>query len=106
MRLVAHDIRFYSCLFLPINPVGMGPGGRIGMKKKYIVGLRAEEGSILEARLTRIACSTLPEGYSKWTLKMLADEVVAREVLDAISDRRLRRTLKKTNFYRTCANTG
>lgn len=54
---------FSSCLFLPINPVGMGLGGRIGMKKKYIVGLRAEEGSILEARLTRIACSTPPEGY-------------------------------------------
>lgn len=76
------------------------------MNEKYIVGLRAEEGSILEARLTRIACSTPPEGYSKWTLKMLADEVVAREVLDSIGDRTLRRTLKKTRFYPTCANAG
>ncbi len=53
-----------------------------------------------EAMLT-IACSKPPKGHNKWTLKMLADELVYLEVVDSISDQTVRRTLKKTNYAPT-----
>ena len=59
-----------------------------------------------EARLLAIACSLPPAGRAKWTLKMLADELVALEVVDSVSEQTVRRTLKKTNSSRICENAG
>jgi transposase len=49
-----------------------------------------------EARLVTLACSAPPGGRARWTLQLLADQLVALEVVDAISDETVRRTLKKT----------
>jgi transposase len=49
-----------------------------------------------EARLVTLACSAPPEGRARWTLQLLADQLVALEVVDTISDETVRRTLKKT----------
>jgi len=51
-----------------------------------------------EARLVAIACSKAPEGRAKWTLKMLADELVALEIVETVSAQTVRRTLKKTSL--------
>lgn len=51
-----------------------------------------------EARLISIACSTPPEGYAKWTMHLLADELVALHVVESISSQTVWRTLKKTNL--------
>ncbi len=51
-----------------------------------------------EARLIAIACSKPPAGRSKWTLQLLADELIAQEIVDTISDQTVRRILKKMNF--------
>lgn len=59
-----------------------------------------------EARLIALCCSEAPEGKSRWTLQMLADELVALEVVDSISDQTVRRTLKKTNCNLTVAGAG
>lgn len=59
-----------------------------------------------EARLIALACSEPPKGHSRWTLKMLADELVALEIVDSICDQTVRRTLKKTNFNLTGASVG
>lgn len=48
-----------------------------------------------EARLTKIACSTPPGGRSRWTLQMLADELVALEIVDSISADTVGRVQKK-----------
>jgi transposase len=50
-----------------------------------------------EARLVAIACSAPPPGKARWTLQMLADRLVELEVVDAVSDETVRRTLKKTH---------
>jgi transposase len=50
-----------------------------------------------EARLTALACSAPPAGRQRWTLKLLADELVALEVVDTICPETVRRTLKKTS---------
>jgi len=54
-----------------------------------------------EARLISIACSTPPKGCAKWTMQMLADELIVLKVVDSISGQTVWRTLKKTNLNLT-----
>lgn len=49
-----------------------------------------------EAHLITLACSTPPEGHARWTLRLLADRLVALEVVAACSHETVRTTLKKT----------
>ena len=51
----------------------------------------------LEARLIALSCSESPEGFSRWSLRMLADKAVELEYVDSISHETVRRVLKKTN---------
>ena len=51
----------------------------------------------LEARLIALSCSDPPKGYSRWSLRLLADKVVELNYVDSISYETIRRTLKKTN---------
>jgi transposase len=53
-----------------------------------------------EAFLVATACSTPPDGRPRWTLQLLADRLVAVQVVDAISDETVRRTLQKTRRSR------
>lgn len=48
-----------------------------------------------EASLTKIACSTPPDGRSRWTLQLLADELVALKIVDSISADTVGRAQKK-----------
>jgi transposase len=50
----------------------------------------------VEAMLTMLACAEPPEGYGRWTLQLLADKLVALEVVDSISLPTVRTILKKT----------
>jgi len=49
-----------------------------------------------EAHLVALACGAPPAGRARWTLQLLADRLVALQVVDAISDETVRLTLKKT----------
>jgi len=51
----------------------------------------------LEARLIAMSCGEPPEGFSRWSLRLLADKVVECEYIDSISHETVRRCLKKTN---------
>jgi transposase len=53
-----------------------------------------------EAFLIALACSTPPEGRQCWTMQLLADRLVAVQVVEAISDETVRRTLKKIRSNR------
>jgi len=50
-----------------------------------------------EAKLIAIACSKPPAGKKRWTLRLLAEQVVELEVVDSVSHETVRQTLKKTN---------
>ena len=50
-----------------------------------------------EAHLVALACSAPPEGRARWTLRLLAGELVRLEVVEAVSHATVRQTLKKTN---------
>ena len=49
-----------------------------------------------EAHLVAMACSEPPEGRTRWTLKLLADRMVALEFVDSVCPETIRKTLKKT----------
>jgi len=53
-----------------------------------------------EARLVALACSTPPQGHGAWTLRLLADQMVALQYVESISYETVRRTLKKTRSSR------
>lgn len=59
-----------------------------------------------EAKLVALACSAPPEGKGRRTLKMLADRLVELQVVDAVSDETVRRTLKKMFSSRGCGSRG
>jgi transposase len=49
-----------------------------------------------EAHLVALSCSKPPKGFSRWSLRMLADRVVELEYIDNVSYETVRRVLKKT----------
>ena len=49
-----------------------------------------------EAHLIAVACSEPPSGQKRWTLRLLADKLVALEVVDTVSYETVRQTLKQT----------
>jgi len=51
----------------------------------------------LEAHIIALSCSQAPKGFSRWSLRMLADKVVELKYTESISHETVRRTLKKTN---------
>jgi len=59
-----------------------------------------------EARLIALACSAAPEGYQRWTVRLLADKAVELKIASDVSHMTVQRILKKTNLSLTSANTG
>lgn len=54
----------------------------------------------LEAHLIALSCSEPPEGFSRWSLRLLADKAVELNYIESISHESVRRILKKTNSSR------
>jgi len=52
----------------------------------------------LEAKLVTLCCSKPPKGYAKWSLRLLADQMVELKYIDYISHVSVGEVLKKTNL--------
>lgn len=50
-----------------------------------------------EAHLIAISCSKAPEGYARWSLRMLADKMVELQYAESVSHETVRQVLKKTS---------
>ena len=57
-----------------------------------------------EAKLIALACSKPPEGYARWTLRLLENKIVELDI--EASDNTIGRVLKKTNLSLTSNNSG
>ena len=53
-----------------------------------------------EAFLIATACSAPPSGRERWTMQLLANEMVRLKQVESLSDETVRRTLKKTRSNR------
>ena len=67
-------------------------------RRKYIqkVSRKKLDGDA-EAHLIALACSESPEGYARWSLRLLADRMVELGYVGSISHEAVRRVLKKTS---------
>ena len=52
----------------------------------------------LEARIIALACSEVPAGYARWTLRLLAQKCVELQYSDSMSHMSISRLLKKRNL--------
>jgi hypothetical protein len=82
------------------------------VKKRFVedgleVALNGRKGSRIyakkadgdfEAHLVALSCSEPPEGFARWSLRLLADKVVELEYIDSISHETIRKILKKTRL--------
>ena len=59
----------------------------------------------IEAKIIEIACGPVPEGHSRWTIRLLEEQMKV-ELVEPISREAIRRALKKTNFVLIAATTG
>jgi hypothetical protein len=56
---------------------------------------------VAEAHLIATACSSAPEGRNRWTVRLLADEMVSLGIVDSCSKSTVHNTLKKMNLSLT-----
>jgi transposase len=69
-------------------------GGRKGSSRIYT---KKADGDF-EAHLVALSCSEPPDGFARWSLRLLADKVVELDYIDSISHEAIRRMLKKTKL--------
>ena len=67
-------------------------------RRKYVqkVSRKKLDGDA-EAHLIALACTDAPEGYTRWSLRLLANRMVELGYVESISHEAVRRVLKKTN---------
>jgi hypothetical protein len=55
----------------------------------------------VEARIIALACSEVPAGRARWTVRLLADKSVELKILDSLSFKSVQRLLKKRDLSLT-----
>ncbi len=65
-------------------------------KKREVFKEKIFDGEV-EAKLLALKCSDPPDGYNKWTLRLLADKMVSLEYVPHMSHEGARQLLKKTS---------
>lgn len=53
------------------------------------------------ALITALACSEVPAGHARWTLRLLADKAVEQGFVESVSHTQVKEILKKTHSDRT-----
>jgi transposase len=76
-------------------------GLALALKEQPRSGRPARISGEARAKITALACSTPPEGYGRWSLRLLADKAVALEFIEHISHDAVGDILKKTTSNRT-----
>ena len=59
-----------------------------------------------EAKLIALTLSQAPEGFARWSLRLLEEKVVELHIVERASDNTIGRTLKKTLSNRTSSSNG
>ena len=59
-----------------------------------------------EAKLIALTLSPAPDGFARWSLRLLEEKVVELHIVERASDNTIGRTLKKTVSNRICGSNG
>ena len=66
-----------------------------GRKQERVYERKAD--GDFEAHLVALSCTAPPEGFTRWSLRLLADRAVELRYIDGVSYETIRRVLKKRN---------
>jgi len=91
----AFDCRTRTVEFLRERLVTEGFDTALNGKPKSRVRGKALDGE-QEAKIIALRLGQPPKGFANWSLRLLAEQAVALEIVESISHETLRRTLKKT----------
>jgi transposase len=61
---------------------------------------------VAEAKLIALTCSPAPDGFARWSLRLLEEKVVELNIVEKASDNTIGRTLKKTLSNLTATGNG
>jgi len=70
-------------------------------KKRDTPPVEAKITGEVEARIIALACSQVPAGCSRWTVRLIADKSVELQIVDSLSFKSVQRLLKKHNLSLT-----
>lgn len=70
----------------------------ITRKKRLTPPVESKVTGEVEARVIALACSTPPEGYDRWSLRLLEKHVVLTDDIPDLDHSTIGRVLKKRNF--------
>ena len=73
----------------------VGPLGALVAKVRDKPARETKVTGEVEARITQLACSRPPEGFARWTLRLLAGHLVEIKVIESISHSTVGLVLKK-----------
>ena len=65
-------------------------------RKPYPQVREIKADSDFEAHLIALSCSKAPQGYARWSLRLLADKMVELQYAQSVSHETVRQVLKKT----------
>ena len=86
--------------------VEMGLSGALDRSKREHPPTPRKLDGEAEARLIALSCSEPPEGFGRWSLRLLASELVRLEIVESISPETVRQTLKKRIETASCSTMG
>ncbi len=75
-----------------------GLEGALARKKREKPPVEATFDGAFKARLITMACSDVPEGHRRWTVRLLADKAVDLNFAETVSHMTVHRALKKNEF--------
>lgn len=71
--------------------------GLLALEDKPRSGRRPRIDGTQRAKVTALACSTVPAGHARWSLRLLADRAVELGIVESISHKHVGALLKKTS---------
>ena len=84
----------------------VGGGIEAALREKARPGAAAKITGEVEAKLVMLACSEPPDGRQRWTLRLLAEQLVELGYVESISNVAVCKRLKKTNLSLGESRTG
>ena len=85
--------------------VEKGLDAALGREKREVAPRNKIDGEI-EAKIVALTCSEAPEGYSQWSLRLLAGKVVELGIMESVSHTAIGECLKKTKLSHGYRNSG
>lgn len=92
---IAEVFKTSECTVRNVRKRLVEKGFEAALEREKQLNFRNKLDSEAEAKLIAIACSQPPEGYSKWSVRLLADRLVELEIVDAVSHMTVQPVMKK-----------